>query len=236
MSAEGDHITTPDHSALREETFFLDYSSPDVRDFISTVLGPGASRDPIEKSVALYYAIRDGIDYDVYEQELSRDSLRASAILRDGRGFCIHKSLVYAAVLRAVGIPSKLLFADVRNHLASARLLGLIGGEVFRFHAMTKVWLAGKWVIATPVFNDLLCRLYGFPALDFNGTEDSLLHPFGEDGNRSMEFLEFRGEFPDFPYDVVVPGLRLAHPLLFRNESSTRAGSLIAEAPRTQPK
>ena len=224
-----------ERAALCEETFFLDHGSADMQEFISAAFGQAPPADPADRAIILYYAVRDGIDYDVYDHELSRESMRASAIVREGRGFCIHKSLVYAAALRAVGVPTKLVFADVRNHLASARLKELVGGEVFRFHAMTKAWLAGKWITTTPVFNKMLCQLYGLPTLDFDGCEDSILHPFGADGDQSMEFLEHRGEFADFPYDMVISGLRLAHPLLFGDGNSTTTGSLITEAPPRRP-
>jgi transglutaminase-like putative cysteine protease len=234
-AARTDRVPGADRAALCKETFFLNHGSADMQEFISATFEQAPPADPVDRAVILYYAVRDGIDYDVYDHELSRDSMRASSIVRERRGFCIHKSLVYAAALRAVGVPSKLVFADVRNHLASARLKELIGGEVFSFHAMTKAWLAGRWVTATPVFNKLLCQLYGFPALDFDGSEDSVLHPFGAGGDRSMEFLEHRGEFADFPYDTVISGLRLAHPLLFRDDNSTTTGSLITEGPPTGP-
>lgn len=54
-------------------------------------------------------------------------------MLERGLGFCVHKLILYAAVLRAVGIPSRLYYGDVRNHLASPRLRELVGGDVFRF-------------------------------------------------------------------------------------------------------
>ena len=43
---------------------------------------------------------------------------------RAGRGFCIGKSALLAAVARVIGIPARLGYADVRNHLTSKRLYG----------------------------------------------------------------------------------------------------------------
>jgi transglutaminase-like putative cysteine protease len=127
--------------------------------------------------VRLYYAVRDGVRYDVYGADLSREGMRASAILEAGHGFCLHTSILYAAAVRAVGIPSRLVLTDVRNHLASDRLKQLVGGEVFHFHCLTAVHLHGRWIRATPVFNKLLCRLYGIAPLEFDGLSDSMHHP-----------------------------------------------------------
>ena len=73
-----------------------------------------------------------------------------------------------------MGIPSRLVYGDVRNHLASPRLTELIGGNVFTYHALTLVHLDGRWVKATPVFSKLLCKLYKIAPLEFDGRSDSL--------------------------------------------------------------
>jgi len=221
---------TADLDALLEPTEFLDYESPAVREFVDGVLAGGGHETQIDKAVALYYAVRDGISYDVYGADLSRRGLSASGVLDAKRGFCVHKSILYAAAVRAIGVPSRLYYGDVRNHLASPRLRELVGGDVFRFHSLTSVHLEGTWVKATPVFNKLLCRLYRIRPLDFDGRSDSLYHPYDEDGRRHMEFIHVHGEFDDVPYDLVVGGIKQAHPRLFASSYTTAAGSLVAEA------
>ncbi|SEM10064.1 transglutaminase-like domain-containing protein [Streptacidiphilus jiangxiensis] len=229
MSAELD--------ALRAPTGFLDHESPAVRAFVDKALAkagltdaPAGPEGDIAKAVALYYAVRDGIPYEVYGADLSHRGLSASGVLEHGLGFCVHKSILYAAAVRAVGVPSRLYYGDVRNHLASPRLRELVGGDVFRFHSLAVVHLDGRWVKATPVFNKMLCKLYGITPLDFDGRSDSLYHPFDSDGRRHMEFLHVHGEFDDVPYDLVVDGIKTAHPRLFASAHTTTSGSLVAEA------
>jgi transglutaminase-like putative cysteine protease len=216
-------------SRVLEATEFLDHETSTVRRFTGRVLGD-QEHTPAEAATLLYYAVRDGIFYDVYDADLSREGLRASSIIERGRGFCVHKSIVYAAACRAAGIPSRLVFADVRNHLASDRLRELVGGTLFCFHTLTAVRPRDRWIKATPVFNKMLCRIYGMPALEFDGESDSLYHPYDADGGRLMEFVSHRGEFDDFPYDLVVGGIRTAHPKLFASRFVTARGSLVAEA------
>ncbi|MGH3879007.1 MAG: transglutaminase-like domain-containing protein [Actinophytocola sp.] len=212
-------------------TELLDHESPQVRRFVEKAVGTDLSTmEPADRAVALFYAVRDGLRYEVYQSDLSRTGMRASAIIERGFGFCIHKSLVYAAVTRAAGVPSRIVLGDVRNHLASPRLRELVGGDLFRFHCLTEVHLGGRWVKATPVFNRLLCRLYKIAPLEFDGETDSVYHPYDEQGRRHMEFVHWHGEFDDFPYDLVVDGIREAHPLLFADTSRTTEGSLIEES------
>lgn len=209
-------------------TEFLDHASPEVADLVGGTVAAGD--DARQRAVKLYYAVRDGLRYEVYGADLSRPGLKASAILRAGSGFCVHKSLVYAAALRRAGIPSRLFYGDVRNHLASPRLRDLVGGDLFRFHALTLVYLGGTWIKSTPVFNKTLCRLYRIRPLEFDGTTDSIYHPYDLEGRRHMELVHAHGDFPDFPYDLVVGGIREAHPKLFASQDRTTAGSLISEA------
>jgi transglutaminase-like putative cysteine protease len=226
-------MMTADLDVLRRPTEFLDYESPTVRAFVHNTLIAAGDIEVMserEKAVALFYAVRDGIRYDVYDADLSRRGLTASGVLERGAGFCVHKAIVYAAAVRAVGIPSRLYYGDVRNHLASDRLRDLVGGDVFCFHSLTTVHLNGTWLKATPVFNKMLCMLYRLKPLDFDGLTDSIYHPYDEDGRRHMEFLRTRGEFDDVPYDLLVEGIRQAHPRLFANSVTTTAGSLVVEA------
>ncbi|HEX5568890.1 MAG TPA: transglutaminase-like domain-containing protein [Streptomyces sp.] len=219
------------HDHLLRPTEFLDHDHDVVRDFVHRSLpGGGEGMSDIERARALYYAVRDGIHYEVYGADLSREGLRASSTIRRGMGFCVHKSIVYAAAMRAVGVPSRIYYGDVRNHLASPRLEELMGGKVFCFHSLTTILLDGKWVKVTPVFNALLCRLYKIRPLEFDGRNDSMYHPYDEDGRQHMEFLRSHGEFDDVPYDLVVGGIREAHPRLFEGRDTTASGSLVADA------
>jgi hypothetical protein len=227
-------MNVKDHRAADlAPTDFLDYHSPEVQDFVAR-WAPAAGSADTERAVSLYYAVRDTVRYEVYSADFSRSGLRASHIVRTGSGLCIHKSVLYAAALRAIAVPSRLVFTDVRNHLASARLRTLVGGDVFRYHCLTSAYLNGRWVKATPVFPRILCKLYHIAPLEFDGTTDSLHHPFDLHGRRHMEFLHTHGEFADLPYDRVVTGLRAAHPGLFGDAEHLVEGSLIADA-RTAP-
>jgi transglutaminase-like putative cysteine protease len=216
---------------LLRATEFLDHDSDVVRDFVRRTLPDGSGHmTDIERARALYYAVRDGIQYEVYGADLSREGLKASSIIRRGMGFCVHKSIVYAAAARSVGVPSRIYYGDVRNHLTSPRLEELMGGKVFCFHSLTTVLLDGRWVKATPVFNTMLCKLYKIKPLEFDGRTDSMYHPYDEDGRRHMEFLRAHGEFDDVPYDMVVDGIRHAHPRLFESRDTTARGSLVVDS------
>ncbi len=214
------------YDTLTRPTAFLDYESDAVQTFIDDAV-TDRSTDKRTSAVELYYAVRDGVFYEVYGADLSPEGLKASRTATAKSGFCLHKSVLYAAAVRALGIPSRLVYGDVRNHLASPRLIEHIGGDVF-FHGLTQVYLDGAWVKATPVFNKMLCKLYGMAALEFDGVSDSLYHPHDKGG--AMEFLKDHGAFDDVPYDFVITTMRAKHPkFLTSTATGTVAGGRLAD-------
>lgn len=219
--------TVPD---LLAESPFLDYRSEAVRAFVARAV-PDPEVSLREKAVALFYAVRDGVFYEVYGADLSVEGLRASTIATGKQGFCLHKSILYAAAVRSVGIPSRLVSGEVRNHLASERLQRLVGGDVF-LHWLNRIELDGRWLYVTPVFNKMLCRLYGMAPLEFDGTADALYHPFDERGNKQMEFVGERTEYDDVDHSRILDAMTSRHPSMFADATHVhKGGSLAEEAP-----
>lgn len=209
-------------------TAFLDCDSEVVRDFTRQAIG--TEQDPVQQAIKLYYTIRDKIRYDVYGVDMSRHGMKASSIIRNRAGFCIHKSIVFAAAARSLGIPSKLVFSDVKNHISTPALKNLVGGDVFHYHAYALVSLQEKWVKATPVFNSMLCRLFGIEPLEFDGVQDATLQPYDKDGNKCLEFIAYHGVYDDFPYRKCINELKRHHPKLFLDGGVTARGNLAREA------
>jgi len=168
--------------------------------------------DDREKSVALYYAIRDDIRYDGYGIELTAAGLSASRALATGRGWCVSKAVLLAAACRVVGIPAALGYADVQNHLSTERMRDSMGTNVFYWHGYTAIWLDGQWVKATPAFNRELCEKFRMRTLEFDGRADSIYHPFDMDGRQHMEHLAYRGEFVDVPLARMRADFELHYP------------------------
>jgi len=156
---------------------------------------------PVERATRLYYAVRDGLRYDPYHIELTEEGLRASAVIARRQGFCVAKAGVLAALARSVGIPARLGFADVRNHLATERLRRTMGTDIFYYHGFTELYLDGRWIKATPTFNIELCEKFGVQPLEFDGRGDAILHPFDTANRRHMEYLRFHGSRADMPVE-----------------------------------
>ena len=169
-----------------------------------------------ERAVALYYAVRDEIRYNPFLDFSDREVFKASAVLAADQGFCVGKASLLAACARAAGIPARVGFADVKNHLTSPRLAETMGSDLFVYHGYTDLYLEGRWVKATPAFNLELCERFRVKPLEFDGREDSIFHPFDADNRRHMEYLRDRGTYADVPVDKIQQAFREAYPRFFR--------------------
>ncbi|HYL23772.1 MAG TPA: transglutaminase family protein, partial [Burkholderiales bacterium] len=78
--------------------------------------------DDRERAVALYYAVRDSVRYNPFQNFMADATYRASACLEQNRGWCVSKAALLAAAARAAGIPARVGFADVKNHLTTPEL------------------------------------------------------------------------------------------------------------------
>ena len=198
--------TSPDDPAFAPEflqpTEFLDSESPEVAGFVERVV-EGAESD-VERAVRIFYAVRDEIRYDPYSISMERDYFKASTTVREGFAFCIPKAILLAAAARQAGIPAKVGYADVKNHLSTEKLrASMKGKELFIYHGYTVLYLDGKWVKATPSFNRELCEKFGVRSLEFDGRSDSLLHPYDMNNRRHMEYVRERGDFADFDFEGI---------------------------------
>jgi transglutaminase-like putative cysteine protease len=189
---------------------FIDSDAPALIHFAREVAG-GITGDR-SRAVALYYAIRDRFPYDPYRIDLSPEAMRASAILDRGYGFCIPKAMLLAGAARVWGIPSRLGFADVRNHLTTEKLRRAMGTDLFVFHGFAELHLEGRWIKATPAFNRSLCERFGVEPLEFDGLHDSVFQEADLRGNRFMEYVNDRGRYSDLPLEALRRVLEEAYP------------------------
>ena len=190
----------------------IDCDHPAVISFAES--SAAGAQDARERAVKLYYATRDGIRYDPYSLLMTVPGLRASATIEAGHGWCVPKAVLLAACCRALGIPARLGFADVKNHLSTERLRKAMSTDVFYWHGYTSIHLDGCWVQATPAFNVGLCEKFRLRPLEFDGRHDSIFHPFDRDGNRHMEYVRDRGEFADVPFEAMLATFREKYPSL----------------------
>jgi transglutaminase-like putative cysteine protease len=189
-------------AAWLEPTWFIDSEDPAVVAFADAAVDDAT--EPRDVAVRLFYAVRDGFRYDPYNVDYAPDRFRASSVVESPSNWCVPKSVLLTAAARSRGIPARLGFADVRNHLTSEKLKAQMQTDVFAWHGYSELLLGDRWHKLSTAFNIELCEKFGVKALDFDGTGDALMHPYDEAGNRHMEYIKQRGSYDDLPLDRIL--------------------------------
>lgn len=203
-------------------TTFLDCDHETVRSYAAKA--GGAPKDPVAVAERLFYAVRDGIRYDPYQVSRDPSAYRASTIAECESNWCVPKSVLLAASARARGIPARLGFADVINHLTSDKLSANMGTDLFAWHGYAELWLGDRWVKLSCAFNIELCERFGVQALEFDPVHGALMHPYDSNGRRHMEYVHERGSYNDLPLQAIFTTFAEVYP------SMTASGSDRDEA------
>ena len=197
-------------------TRFIDFDKESVQQFAKENSSTEAS--PKENAVSLYHAARDKILYSPYHLVMNPDAISASQTLERGIGYCIEKSLILAACGRFLGIPSRLGFSIVRNHISTKKFVEMLKTDMFVFHGYNEFLIDGNWVKCTPAFNKSLCEKFNTHPLEFDGTNDSIFQEFAPDGAKYMEYIHEYGTFDDLPYELFYSEIKKHYPHLFESK------------------
>ncbi len=191
---------------------FIDADHPELVAFAHRH-GGGLPRK--EAVVALFHAIRDGWVYNPWQVGFRPEDFKASVLLgrsRERGGHCIDKASLLVGCARALGVPARLHFADVRNHIGTARLEKLLGTDRLVFHGWAELWLDGRWIGATPAFNRELCEKLGVAPLDFDGERDAVFQEYDRRAGRFMEYLEDHGSHATIPFEAMLAAWKRHYP------------------------
>lgn len=194
-----------DLAAYLTPTAFMDFEHAAVRAYADANHDPAGT--DVYKAVQLYDAVRDDFRYNPWGVVPDPDRFKASAVLDKAPtegGHCIDKANLLATCARSVGIPSRLHFANVRNHIGTEALEKQLGTDLLVFHGYAELFLEGKWVAATPAFNRKLCERLGVEPLVFDGRHNSIFQQYDANGGLFMEYVHDYGSFADIPYELMI--------------------------------
>ncbi|MFX0039631.1 MAG: transglutaminase-like domain-containing protein [Promethearchaeota archaeon] len=192
-----------DLSIYLQPTEFLDFHKKRVKE-TAIKITKGLNEDK-EKAVALFYWVQNKIKYNMFTYYPKiKANLKASVTLRRMNGFCMSKATLLSTFARAVGIPARIHMVDIINHKISKRVVDLMGTKAFHCHAYSEIYLNGKWIKATPVFDRETSIKGGFlPIIEFDGENDALFAPFDEEGNIFVEYIADWGSYTDVPINKI---------------------------------
>ncbi len=185
-----------------QATASVESNHPQVRELAQRVAGD--AEDVHEQARRLFLWVRDEIAYSLYNPFWLLEHYRASAIIERGHGYCVQKAVVLAALARASGIPTRLLFADIVNHRAAEEMTQLMGTDLFTYHCYVEMLLREDWVKVVPSFDNRLCSKHEYPLVEFDGHSDALFAPRDAKGRAYMEYIRQYGAFADVPLEQML--------------------------------
>ncbi len=193
------------------ETEILDYSHPSIVQYVQEF---ESKARPVDKIKTLYLKVRDGFIYDPYHLDLRPEALKASVVLSKKRAWCVEKSNLFAAASRLLGIPSRLGYAIVRNHIGVEKLETYLRKPEIVFHGYVEVYVNEQWVACTPAFDKRICRLSGVEPLNFDGKTNSMFQAYSGE-TQFMEYVHYYGVFDDVPVGLMNAEMKEHYPHLF---------------------
>lgn len=211
-------MTKGEQERYLRSTPILEVNDKSTKELIADI---DLSKSKKEQAVALYYKVRDGFIYNPYHLDLRPEALKSSTISKKSRAWCVEKSIVMATGLRALGIPSKLGYGIVINHIGVEKLTQALRREEIVFHGYVSAYIDGKWVKSTPAFDPLICKVSGVEPLEWDGEEDALFQAY-QGSQKFMEYTHYYGEFDDVPVDLMNAEMEKYYPHLFENEYNSR--------------
>lgn len=151
----------------------------------------------------LFYYVRDEIKYNPYMPRYLPEHFRASDTLLRKNGFCVQKAVLLVALCRAVGIPARIGFAVIKNHLMPEKMANMLHGNVLPEHGYAELFLNNRWIRVTPVFDLEMCQKNRIVPVEFDGENDAKFHSHNQDGQSHIEYVMDRGPYEDVPLDAI---------------------------------
>jgi transglutaminase-like putative cysteine protease len=185
-----------------QPTEVIDSNHPQLKALASQTIR--RARDVHEQARRLFYLVRDAIPYNLYVPFFLPEHYKASETLDRGSGYCVQKAVLLVALARAAGIPSRLVFADIRNYLISERVAELMETNLFIFHGYVEWQLGDRWVRVTPSFDKEVSREHGYPLVEFDGKNDAIFPSHDADDRKFVEYVRHHGVFSDLPLDLIL--------------------------------
>lgn len=167
----------------------------------------GAAGD-LEAAEKLFVFVRDQVAYSPYVPFHRIEDYWALNVLARGKGYCVQKAALLTALARALGMPARLCFAHIRNHLLPEGMLEMLGTEVMDHHCYSELFAGGRWLALTPSFDQALTKARGWRLVEFNAEGPAMLPATDLAGRPHISYLEKLGWRVGVPLQEMMAGWR----------------------------
>ncbi len=169
--------------------------------------------DDAGRAKALFYWVRDQIRYTMLLPSDRPEYFRPATIVERGEGYCVQKSALMVGLLRAVGIPARMVFTDFINHRLPDEVREVLGTNKFVYHGYVELYVENRWIRCTPVFEKELCEKLEAKTVEFDGRNTSILPRTDKKGRLHFEYTKEHGVRADVPFDEMMAAWAEVYPV-----------------------
>jgi len=142
----------------------------------------GQTSIPKDAAIKIFNFVRDEIPFDAH-----RADERASETLQRGSGFCVTKSNLQIALLRAIGIPARYHHVHLKKEILTGVIPDAVVNlvpDVITYHPWCECYLNDKWISCEALYpKELIADLRQgdfitfeqIPSIDWDGETDLIL-------------------------------------------------------------
>ncbi len=195
-----------DLEVFTQPTFTIESENEAIIDCARNVTSD--CRTDSEKIKQLFYFVRDSVRYNLFMISVFEEDFKASRVLEWGKGYCVQKAVLLTALARAAGVPSRLVFARIRNHRVPEHIVRMTGTNIFPRHGYNQFHIDGKWISAAATFDRYLCEKNGLTTVEFDGTTDAVLPEKDLAGKPYIEYVEKFPASADLPFEWIATAIR----------------------------
>lgn len=192
-------ILTPE--ACLAPTRFIDATHPAI---VAAVDELDIRRSPpMERARRLFELVKDRVRYE-FSAKMSEEEYVASYVLAAGRGFCVQKAVLLAALGRAAGVPTALVLSDLRDRSLPAWVTEALTTDVMHHHGLNAFWLDGAWVKVDASLSPDVVERKRYRDVVFAPPKDALLAPTTLAGAPHADYVAFHGLYADLPFEQMI--------------------------------
>jgi transglutaminase-like putative cysteine protease len=177
------------------------------------LMSGGKGQEEITRRI--FYFIRDRIRYD-FRPKLEASEYRASSILKERRGFCTMKAILFCALARACGIPAGLHFYHIVDHTLPNPMVKMLRTNTLYHHGIGALWLEDGWYQYDATLDRELINMKQLEAVEFAYQRDCLMPSETRNGGLHIEYIEDIGLYNDVSFAQIKGWLREGYPHLYR--------------------
>ena len=87
----------------------------------------------------------------------------------------------------------------------------MLGTSLITHHGYDELYIDGRWVKVTPIFDLKMCQENRIIPVEFDGKNDAMFHSHNRDGELHIEYVHDYGHYQDVPLAEILAGWNQAY-------------------------